>query len=251
MDWNEHSEILQKYLRLTGFPIGINLFENREDLPEVARIPKQRLNICQLSTIARTYGWTVASTADRMLCVLGADCAGLIDTPDRVKEGKLNLGAYQGTPKAAAHMQASMPKLDKQYDAIMVSSLSRIPLDPDVIVVYGLPAQVLRLAHAALYQEGGRLECGTNADAGICATAIAETILKQRPTWDLPCMGDLRFGLAQDHEILFAYPSSWADRIVEGLEKTHKGGIRYPIPRQLDWTPHMPPAFEIIDNDLK
>lgn len=251
MDWSAHAETIEDYLRPNSFPIGIKLYEDREDLPEKARVPRQKVNICQLITTARTYQWVVASTADRMLCVLGADCAGLLSTPKRVEDGELNLGAYQGTEEAAREMQASMPKLDEQYDAIMVGPLSRIPDDPDVIVVYGMPAQVLRLAHAALYHRGTRLECGTNADAGICATGIAQTLLDDQPTWDLPCMGDLRFGLAQDHEIFFAYPKSWAERIEEGLEQTHKGGIRYPIPRQLDWTPNMPPAFEITREDLE
>jgi hypothetical protein len=52
----------------------------------------------------------------------------------------------------------------------------------------------------------------------------------------LPCYGDRVFGQAQDDEMAFTIPNRKIEWIIEGLEGTHKGGIRYPIPRFLRYT---------------
>jgi hypothetical protein len=41
----------------------------------------------------------------------------------------------------------------------------------------------------------------------------------------------------------FSLPGSKMGELVEGLEGTHKGGIRYPIPSFLRYTPQYPPHY--------
>jgi uncharacterized protein (DUF169 family) len=251
MDWKKHSEDLNKHLHLNSYPIGMRLFEKASDVPQMVKMQPQKVNICQLATIARLYNWAVGSINKNMICALGTACLGMITTPKRIAEGEINCGVYQKDLAAARKMQDALPKLGKkQYEAVMFSSLERIPLDPEVIIIYGNPAQILRLVQAALYHEGGKLDSSTVGDAGLCNT-IARVLLIKKPAMDLPCYGERRFAAVQDHETLFAYPREYCERIIEGLEGTHKGGVRYPIPVQLDWSPKMPKGFVLLEEDLK
>jgi hypothetical protein len=50
---------------------------------------------------------------------------------------------------------------------------------------------------------------------------------------------------------VFAFPWNWADEIVEGLEGTHKGGIRFPITVAMRETVHMPPAYRELMKKLE
>jgi hypothetical protein len=62
----------------------------------------------------------------------------------------------------------------------------------------------------------------------------------------LPCNGDRVFGMAQDSEMAFAFPWSFAQEIVDGLEATHKGGTRYPITVAMRDTVTMPKTYQEI-----
>ncbi|RLB03804.1 MAG: hypothetical protein DRG50_09795 [Deltaproteobacteria bacterium] len=235
MDWPKYAEELNSYIRMTQFPIGFKLCKSRDEIPKGARRPRFRINVCQLGLYARAYGWTMAATWEEQNCVLGACCCGLIPTPERVSKGVLGAGVYQKDLEAAAAMQKEMPKLDPIYDAIVAFPLHSATdgLEPDVIILYVNSAQCLRLIQASLWHEGGAFTSPSVGDAGMCSMGIAYVMKTQGIAKDVPCMGDRRFAGAQEGDIIFSFHKSRAQQILEGLEGTHKGGIRYPIPTYL------------------
>ncbi|MHA1884128.1 MAG: hypothetical protein ACW96S_03685, partial [Promethearchaeota archaeon] len=48
-----------------------------------------------------------------------------------------------------------------------------------------------------------------------------------------PCLGDRRFGMATDSDLIASIPLGIMNEIIEGIEKTHKAGTGYPIPYQI------------------
>ena len=42
----------------------------------------------------------------------------------------------------------------------------------------------------------------------------------------------------------FTIPATRIDEVLEGLEGTYRGGVRYPIPVFLRYTPAFPPAYQ-------
>jgi len=44
----------------------------------------------------------------------------------------------------------------------------------------------------------------------------------------------------QDHEMIMSLPGSFLAELVDGLEKTHQKGIRYPIPVDVRHAPTFP-----------
>jgi hypothetical protein len=59
----------------------------------------------------------------------------------------------------------------------------------------------------------------------------------------LPCNGDRIFAQTQDDEMAFTIPAAKIDELIEGLEATHAGGIRYPIPSFLRYTGQFPEKY--------
>ena len=62
------------------------------------------------------------------------------------------------------------------------------------------------------------------------------------------CLGDRIFAQTQDHEMAFCIPENKIGEIMEGLEGTHKTGVRYPIPSFLRYTGEFPPQYDKVSD---
>jgi uncharacterized protein (DUF169 family) len=151
---------------------------------------------------------------------------------------------YTKDAAAGAKTEAAAPCFDfGKYYAMVSGPLGRIDFDPDVVLVFGNPAQVMRLVTGALWESGGYIHSRYSGRTD-CADEVIETMQTGKPQVILPCYGDRIFGQTQDHEMAFSLPWSFAQTLVEGLEGTHKGGVRYPIPQYMRYTGKFPPAYE-------
>ena len=251
MNWTTVYEKFHRYLHLYNFPVGVTLFEKKEDVHASVRWIDRKVNVCQQVALARLYGWTSASGPEDQVCVLGASSVGLINVPRRVREGKINYGVYQKDLAAAKRMQEHLPKMSQRHEALVTFSLTRVPegLAPKVIIIYGNSTQMMRLIQASLWEHGGELRMASSGDGGVCCRGIAQTLMTNNPTLEIPCLGDRRFAVTQDTELIFAFPATMASEILEGLKATYTAGSRYPIPTQMDWAPHMPEGFFVIAED--
>jgi uncharacterized protein (DUF169 family) len=157
---------------------------------------------------------------------------------------------YCKDEEAATNLEANTWKFEPgSYDYVCVAPLNRATFEPDVIAVYANSAQVLRLVHASLYGRGGRV-VSTSGGRLDCAEIVIQTMTTNEPKVILPCTGDRVFGMAQDNEMAFAFPWSYAREIIEGLEGTHKGGTRYPITVAMRETVSMPKSYQDLMNML-
>jgi len=233
-------------------PVGVTLVRDSAVLEgKKIRVKGQRLAVCQQIAYSRMYGWSTWTDKDTAHCVLGAACAGIIAPPQRVLDGSVNKGIYQKDQISAAAMQQAMPRLAPDVVGMLTYPLSR-PVDgmvPDLVVLYVNPAQAMRFVQAFLYRDGGEFTIKSSGDAGVCSRAVAQVALTNEPTVEIPCLGDRRFAMAQDHELCVGIPFSWLERTVEGLVATHKAGIRYPVPFQIPSGCDLPPDYITADSD--
>jgi uncharacterized protein (DUF169 family) len=60
---------MEHYLRLKTFPVGLKMLESTEPIESNpwVRKPPERLTLCQLITIVRTFDWTVGGTAEDLV----------------------------------------------------------------------------------------------------------------------------------------------------------------------------------------
>ena len=226
---------LNKYLRLATFPIGVKLLENSEDLNNVKYLkkPEHKIALCQIFSYARYYGWTMGCTKEDNLCPLAEISLGFEKSNKLFEEGAFFIGRYNETKEAAKKTTSTMPKLTYgQYSAVVAGALSRIDFKPDLILIWGNSSQIMRIIQGYLWKRGGRIIMSTFCD-GVCADTISNAILTGELQVAFPCLGDRRFGLAMDSDLIASIPFGIVEEIVEGMEKTHKAGTRYPIPYQI------------------
>jgi uncharacterized protein (DUF169 family)/uroporphyrinogen-III decarboxylase len=247
LDPKTADQALQTYIRPQTFPVAIRMLRPGEAIPERARRPgrdfgKLSMN-CQVIDMARRYGWTLALARDDSICSLGITALGFDRPTHLYTSGTLCEGIYTATKAAGARSEASVDKFAPgTYHALLAAPLDRAAFEPDLVVVYGNPAQVMRLTQAALWKTGGRLASSFQGRL-VCADIIVTTMQTGQPQVILPCSGDRIFGQTQDHEMAFTIPWARMADIIEGLEATHRGGIRYPITQFMEYEAKLPPKY--------
>ena len=250
MDPAQLDKTLTHYIRSDTFPVAIKLVKPGEDLPERVKRPAQmglKVTICQSVAMSRRYGWVVATSEQDMSCAPAAAAFGFRPMLTYMEEGHLCNQMYNASLEAGAHTEAAGEKLEHgEIECVLSAPLQRCAFEPDVVLIYGNSAQIMRLVNAALWKEGGRLY-SSFAGRLDCVDEIIIPLKSGKPEVILPCNGDRVFSQTQDHEMAFSFPWKWADTIMEGLEGTHKGGVRYPIPTFLQYSPSYPKHYLRMD----
>lgn len=233
--WEDLNNQLNEYLRLATFPVAVKLLKDPEKLKEInfLKKPEEDIILCQLFSYSRYYGWTMGCTKEDNICPLADITLGFEKAHDLFEEGAFFIGRYNETKQAAKNTAASMPKLPiNEYKAIVSGALGRVDFDPDLILIWGNSAQMMRIIQGYLWKRGGRINMSTFCD-GVCADTISNAILTNDLQIAFPCLGDRRFGNATDNDLIASIPFKLINEILLGMEKTHKAGTRYPIPFQM------------------
>jgi uncharacterized protein (DUF169 family) len=225
-----------------------------DDLPTKIRWPLQDLGfkttICVAIAMARKYGWTIGMTPDDNMCPVASLFYGWSDSVD---ETEYNLYEfirsmnYANDENSLPRMIASAKQfqLNKgKYAGIVFSPLELGRIFPDLVLVFANSAQIMRLVHAAT-RNGYSLSSLFSGRFGACNEGILQTFMTGKPQVVIPGNGDRVWGMVQDHEFLFTIPEQLVDEISNGLELTHKAGVRYPIPIDVRHFPNFPPQLKV------
>ncbi len=239
--WRSAGEALERYLRPSTFPLAIHFLAKGEELPQGARRPLEEVGVpialCQAITLARRMGWTVAMGKEDSSCPLATISMGWSPEIDpALMVGFFQAMNYARDEKAAQTRVEGLGKLPPyNYDMLILSPLTRTRVEPHLIMVYGNPAQMMRLAQAISRWEGEKVTGAFGGIGGSCNDGVILPFLKDRPRMVLPGNGDRVFAATQDGEMACSFPAAWTDRILEGLEATSGRGVRYPIPPSMNY----------------
>lgn len=252
MDTAVLSNQLEKYLRVHTFPLGIRSFRPGEALPEKVKVPSVHLGvklaICQAISIARRYGWTMAVGREDLSCPIAKAAFGFEERNEYYTSGSLADGMYASCKEAGARFEDALAKFGEgEYSHVVAGPLGRIPFVPDTVLVYGNSAQVLRLLNACLHKRGGSLTSEFSG-RGDCTDIVIRGKQTGEPQVILPCYGDRIFGMTADDEMAFTFPFGMGEEVVQGLEKTHAGGVRYPIPIYLRFQAEYPKSYQELES---
>ena len=244
----KYDERLNRYLRLSTFPVAVKFLRGWDEMPARAKRPGKDLNnrftTCQAISMSRRYGWVLALGREDSSCVLGAVALGLERRLSHYAEGNLCVEMYTENLRAGRASEESVPRFPEgEYVGVVTAPLNRAAFQPDSIIVYGNGAQIMRLGQAWLWKRGGTLHSEFRGRIDCADLAIAP-VISGEPQMIVPCSGDRIFGQVQDHEVAFSFPFSLMDEIVEGLEATHQAGTRYPVTNWLNYTAGFPPSYD-------
>jgi uncharacterized protein (DUF169 family) len=239
-------------VRPATLPLGVKLLVSDDELPPKVKRPSQmgkRWAVCQALFVARAIGWMVALGAEDQACSLAQSLVGFGKIVPFYSEGNLSNGMFTKDLEAGAKSEEVLPKFEfGKYKYILIGPLEKFgDLAPDLVWVYGTPGQVTRLIQASLFESGGSITSSFTGRAG-CIGTIAGTILNNQCQVVVNGNGERVFGHAQDHEMSFAIPWSKLEDVINGLEGTHKNGVRYPFPAFFNYTPQFPPKYGALED---
>ncbi len=242
---------LEKHLRVHTFPVAIKSLKAGEPLPEKVKVPLKHLGVkvavCQAISFARRYGWAIAMSGNDISCPIAKAVFGFAERNEYYSSGTLAEGMYASCRDAGARFEKALENFDfGEYAFVVAGPLGRANYVPDTVLVYGNSAQVLRLLNACLYKKGGSLTSDFSG-RGDCADIVIKGKKSGEPQVILPCYGDRVFGMTADEEMGFTFPFAMAEEVVEGLEKTHTGGVRYPIPVYLRYQAEFPKSYQELE----
>jgi uncharacterized protein (DUF169 family) len=236
-------EHIESMLKLPTHIVGVKFFSSAEALPKKPLAHPH--NFCQLVSIARYQEMSNVWTADKAVCAIGAACLGLIRTPEIFSAGKAPTGRYTKNHDAGKKFVANVFKLgdgDTLYSGVFAHSLRKMD-EADVAVIYGMPAQIMRLIHAFVYDSGEKVTGDTVCEAALCS-AVAFAFKNRKPLFAIPCAGDRRFGGTQHTEMIFALPVDEFKRMYENLVATEKlGASVFPVAPFAFYEPKMSESY--------
>jgi uncharacterized protein (DUF169 family) len=253
----EATEFLRGTLRLRTTPVAVKFLKDRQEFPEKTRRPAaalgKRVALCQAVTMARLYGWTVGIAKEDLVCVPAAIAFGMSDAEDSAAAlGKLFCGgSYSASEEIGQSEAETIFRLGKnEYQAVLLAPLARAAFEPDTVVVYGNPAQLMRLVHAWTYRTGKRVQ-GNFGGKVECTEYLLAPFRTGAARIAVPGTGDRVFSLTQDDEMVFSFPGTALPDLVGDLrEAGKKVGASYPIPVFLNFQPEFPPLFKQMGKEL-
>jgi uncharacterized protein (DUF169 family) len=243
-------ERIEKILRLRTFIVGLQFFEKLEGMERIKKLKRldSKRVFCQIITMARTYGWSLGVTPDNL--IHNSFCnvmLGFSNKPDFMSDGTYKGSIWFENKEDAQKYEESLPAIPPgKFHAVAISPIFSERLNPDLVLVYGNPAQMILLINGLQWKNYERLTFYCVGESS-CADAIAESYLSKKSCVAIPCFGERRFGHVQDDELVIAIPPASLIKGAEGLEKLVEKGIRYPIPLfgvQTDPSEGMPDIFK-------
>lgn len=251
-EWQEMGKEIRRYLNPETFPVAIKMLKDKKEIPDGTRTPLKDLKVkiahCQAQSICRRYGWTIAMTREDLGCAISGYTYGWEPLQ---REGAIEFFIrmhYAADQEAASKILQFTRSLNPgKCEAVVYSPLEWTKIEPDVILLYLNPAQLMRCLHGSTYRTGLPITSSFSGRAGSCTEGVLGAYLDQLPKVVVPGNGDRVWASVQDHEMAYVIPSFHLKDLIEGLAKTHERGIRYPIPSYMRYPPEVALSLPLID----
>jgi dephospho-CoA kinase len=251
-NWEKPIRRLELLMRLKSFPVAFKLFEDRQDISKIPFIRRMnhKSTLCQLINMVRNFDWSVGAELDDFMSVVCPSIIGLAEIPDYMKDGTFRSIVWTKSRADAKKYEAEIPRLPTgKYEAVAMAPLVYNPFDPDIVLIYANPAQMMLLINSLQFENYEVMQFYCVGESS-CSDAIARCYLQHKPALSIPCYGERRYGHAQDDELVMAIPVEMMDKALNGMEALYRRGIRYPISyagAETDVTHAFPAAYGAED----
>ena len=254
-NWEPIVRRMERLLRLKSFPIAFKLLEDEKELDKIPymRRPKN-LTLCQLLNLVRNFDWTVGATKDDLLSETCASILGFCDIPEINKDGTFRSIVWVQKKEDGIRYERSIPRMPiGRYRAVALAPLVYNPFDPDIVLIYANPAQMILLINALQFEEYEPMRFFCVGESS-CADAIVRCYLEHKPSLTIPCYGERRYGHTQDDELVIGIPEDMMEKALRGLEALYRRGIRYPISyagAEIDLSDAFPEVYKRVEKEIR
>ncbi len=230
-DWERISRRLEHLMRLKSFPVAFKMLEQKDDLGTIPFLKRleNKVTLCQLITFARSLERTVGADLDDFGSFSCPSVLGLADVPELYKDGTFRSMVWVKTREDGKKYEESIPRLPLgKYEAVAIGPLADEPFDPDIVLIYANPAQIMLLINSLQFEDYEVMQFFCVGESS-CSDAIARCYLTGEPSLTIPCYGERRYGHVQDEDMVMAIPAGMMDKALNGMEALHGRGVRYPV----------------------
>jgi uncharacterized protein (DUF169 family) len=221
---------LESMLRLRTYPLGLRRVAKLEDVEpaEGWKAMDFVADGCQYVTQARTTGWAFKLTKDNICPCAFAWAMGLVDEPEECKAQNM-VGTWFKTLDDVLKWRAGTPRVPGRIEALLLAPVSRQMFEPEVILLYGLPEQIILIINAIQWSGYERLEFSSTGESS-CVDAPHQCYASGKPSLGIPSYGEHWWGGARGGELAMAIPAAMMEEVMEGLRALFQTGYHYPIP---------------------
>jgi uncharacterized protein (DUF169 family) len=198
---------MEQLLRLKSFPVAFKLLRKKDMLGEIPHLRRMthKSTLCQLISVVSNFDWTVGASLDDFLSPMCPSIIGLADLPEIYKDGTFRSVVWTKTREDGRKFENSILRLPAgDHEAVALAPLVYNPFDPDIVLIYANPAQMMLLINALQYEDYEVMEFSCVGESS-CSDVIAKCYLNGKPSLSIPCYGE-RYGHAQDDELAMALP---------------------------------------------
>ena len=230
-DWEKPIRRMEQLMRLKSFPVAFKLLECKQDINKIPfiRRMKHKSTLCQLINLVRNFDWTVGADLDDFMSLMCPSIIGLTDIPEHMKDGTFRSIVWTKSRTDGKKYENGVPRIPLgKYEAVIMAPLVYNPFDPDIILIYANPAQMMLLINSLQFEDYEVMQFFCVGESS-CSDAIARCYLTGKPSLTIPCYGERRYGHAQDDELVMALPAQMIDKALKGMEALYRRGIRYPV----------------------
>jgi dephospho-CoA kinase len=230
-DWEKWVQRVERLMRLKSFPVAFKMLKQKEGLDQIPfmRRVQHQMTLCQMITLVRNFDWTIGAERDDFLSPVCSSILGLTDSPEIYKDGTFRSIVWVKTRADGQKYEASIPRLPMgEHEAVAMAPLLYKPFDPDIVLIYANPAQMMLLVNSLQFEEYEVMQFYCVGESS-CSDAIARCYLTEKSALTIPCYGERRYGHAQDEDLVMAIPAGMMAKALRGMEALYRRGIRYPI----------------------
>ena len=228
--FNKHGADLEQMMCLKTYPIAIKLLKNEAEIPEGAIRPKkdrdEHYAVCQVFSLARRQGMTVAMFLEDHWCFEPIISYGLVEPPEDYLEGFTN-SFFIADKEAAARHGREMTRLPVgEYPGMVIGPLKDADFEPDIVMIYCTPAQLRHLLLALRYPHGTTVT-STLDPIGSCVHSVVPPFLDGICMVAVPDPGDYERAGAGDDEMVLSVPRNMLQELMEGIYHFEEIGMPF------------------------
>lgn len=261
----EIGQDLYDKLRLLTYPIAIKFIKDYSEIPEKAQRPSkmgQDITLCQSFTMARRWGAHVAMTYEDNACVTSSLVHQWKKVPVKDIIESQVISGYHKDAKAELLVQSQYSDLSKKENYLkikdhvgfIVSPLTRTIVRPDVVLIYGDPAQITHIVQSLSYEGKYLVNSAFIGFGESCLKGVLLPFISQKPEVVLPGTGDRTIALTKEEEMAIGIPAEIMAYVNENLFKSGQSfNMREPtrffvgsIPKGFG-----PPAWNFLKRKVK
>jgi len=229
--WAEVGNDFKSSLRLRTEPIAFRRLEKAEELDKIRNVVRinRGFTFCQVPFLVRVLGQTIGITKKDPIGDRCTRLHGLRSATEKSMQGEATLlsTTWFASPEEALKQQQETPRI-LQGEAIVVAPLTKEKFEPEVVLIYGNPAQIMMILCGMQKEKYERFQFFFIGE-GACADSLAQCYVTGKPSLAIPCYGERAMGQVADDEIVIALPPGEMGRALAGMKKLAQIGFRYPI----------------------